>query len=43
MYPPLGKTFIAALESRLSSLDLARKEALAAHESAQRIIMEWSS
>ena len=33
-YPPLGKTFIPALESCLSSLDSARKEALAAHESA---------
>ena len=33
-YPPLGKTFIPALESRLSSLDSARKEALATHESA---------
>ena len=43
MYPPLGKTFIPALESHLSSLDSARKEALAAHESAQRIMMERSS
>ena len=34
MYPPLGKTFIPALESCLSFLDSARKEALAAHESA---------
>ena len=33
-YPSLGKTFLPALESRLSSLDLARKEALAAHESS---------
>ena len=34
IYPPLGKTFIPALENRLSSLDSARKEALAAHETA---------
>ena len=33
-YPSLGKTFLPALESHLSSLDSARKEALAAHESA---------
>ena len=35
--------FLPALESRLSSLDLARKEALAAHESAWQIMIEWSS
>ena len=33
-YPSLGKTFIPALESCLSSLNSTRKEALAAHESA---------
>ena len=43
MYPPLGKMFLPALESHLSSLDLARKEALAAHESAQQIMIEQSS
>ena len=42
-YPSLGKTFLPALESRLSSPDLARKEALAAHESARRIMIERSS
>ena len=34
-YPPLGKTFLPALENRLLSLLEARKEALAAHETAQ--------
>ena len=38
VYPSLGKTFIPALESCLSSLDTARKEALAAHKFAQWII-----
>jgi hypothetical protein len=42
-YPSLGKTFIPALEGRLSSLETARKEALAAHESARRIMIERSS
>ena len=42
-YPSLGKTFLPALESHLSSLDSARKEALAAHESAQQIMTERSS
>jgi hypothetical protein len=42
-YPPLGKTFLPALESRLSSLESARKEALAAHETARRIMTERSS
>ena len=32
-FPPLGKTFLPALENRLSSLDETRKEALATHES----------
>ena len=39
-YPPLGKTFLPALENRLLSLLEARKEALAAHETAQRIMRE---
>jgi hypothetical protein len=34
-YPPIGKTFLPALESRLLELEEARKEALAAHEKAQ--------
>ena len=33
-YPPLGKTFLPTLENRLLSLLEARKEALAAHETA---------
>ena len=36
LYPSLGKMFLPALDS-------ARKEALAAHESAQRIMIERSS
>ena len=36
-------SFLPALESHLSSLDSARKDALAAHESAQRIMIERSS
>ena len=39
-YPPLGKTFLPMLENRLISLQEARKEALAAHEMAQRIMRE---
>ena len=42
-YPLLGKTFLPALENCLSSLEEARKEALAAHNSAQRIMTERSS
>ena len=42
-YPSLGKTFLPALESHLSSLDSARKEALAAHESTQQIMIKQSS
>jgi hypothetical protein len=43
VYPPLGKTFLPALEGHLSSLESARKEALAAHETACRIMTERSS
>ena len=39
-YPPLGKTFLPALEKRLTILDEARKEALAAHETARQIMRE---
>ena len=39
-YPSLGKTFLPALESWISSLDSARKEALAAHESTRQIMIE---
>jgi hypothetical protein len=42
-YPPLGKTFLPALEGRLSSLESARKEALVVHETACQIITERSS
>ena len=39
-YPPLGKTFLPALENCLMTLEEARKEALAAHETAHRIMRE---
>jgi hypothetical protein len=39
-YPPIGKTFLPALESRLSELEEARKEALAAQEKAQQTMRE---
>ena len=42
-YPPLGKMFLPALENRLASLQEARKEALAAHETARRIMKERNS
>ena len=42
-YPPLGKTFLPALEDRLSSFDETRKEALAAHESARKLMTQRSS
>jgi hypothetical protein len=42
-YHPLGKTFLPALESHLSSLESAQKEALAAYETAHRIMTERSS
>jgi hypothetical protein len=42
-YPPIGKTFLPTLESRLSELEEARKEALAAHEKAQQTMWEWIS
>ena len=34
-YPPLGKTFLPNLESRLSNLSAARDDAQAAHKLAQ--------
>ena len=37
-YPSLGKTFLPALEEQLSHLNEARKEALAAHDSARRLM-----
>jgi hypothetical protein len=39
-YPPIGKMFLPALESRLSELEDAQREALAAHEKAQRTMRE---
>ena len=39
-YPLIGKTFIPALETHLKELEDSRKEALAAHEKAQRTIKE---
>ena len=39
-YPSIGKTFLPALENRLNTLDEARKEALAAHETARWIMRE---
>ena len=42
-YPPLGKTFIPALENRLTTLEEARREALAAHETAHRIMREQNT
>ena len=37
-YPALGRTFLPALEERLSKLDEVQKEALAAHDSAQKLM-----
>ena len=39
-YPPLGRTFLPALENRLMTLEEAQKEALAAHETACQIMRE---
>ena len=39
-YPPIRKTFLPALENHLTTLEEARKEALAAHELAQQIMRE---
>ena len=39
-YPPLGKTFLPNLESRLSNLVTAHDEALAAHKLAQQRMKE---
>ena len=40
-YPPLGKTFLPNLESRLSNLSTARDDAQAAHKLAQQKMKEW--
>ena len=42
-YPPIRKTFIPVLETHLKELEDSRKEALAAHEKAQRTMKEWIS
>ena len=42
-YPPIGKTFIPALETCLKELEDLRKEVLAAHKKAQRTMKEWIS
>ena len=42
-YPPIGKTFIPALETCLGELEESRKEALAAYEKAQRTMKKWIS
>ena len=39
-YPPIGKIFIPALETHLEELEESRKEALAVHEKAWRIMKE---
>ena len=39
-YPPLGKTFLPNLESRLSNLSTAREDAQAAHKLAQQKMKE---
>ena len=42
-YPPISKTFLPTLETRLSDLGEAQQEALAAHEKAQRTMREQIS
>ena len=42
-YPPIGKTFIPTLETHLRELEDSRKEALVAHEKAQRTMKEQIS
>ena len=39
-YPPIRKTFLPILENCLTTLDKARKEALATHKLAQQIMRE---
>ena len=39
-YPPLGKTFLPNLESRLSNLSAARDDAQATHKLAQQRMKE---
>ena len=43
VYPPLGKTFLPALENCLTTLEEAQKEALAAHETTHRIMKEQNT
>ena len=42
-YPPIGKTFIPALETCLGGLEESRRGALAAHKKAWRTMKEWIS
>ena len=42
-YPPLGKTFLLALETQLTILNKAQKEALAAHKSTRELMMSRST
>ena len=42
-YPPIGKTFIPALETHLRELEESKKEGLAAHEKAWRTMKEQIS
>ena len=39
-YPKIGQTFLPSLEDRLTLLEQARDEALAAHEKAQQLMKE---
>ena len=43
VYPPLGKTFLPALENCLATLKAAWKEALAAHKTAHQIMREQNT
>ena len=40
-YPKIGQTFLLSLEDRLTLLDQARNEALAAHDKSRQIMKEW--
>ena len=42
-YPHMGKMFLPALENRMTTLEEARKEAVAAHETACQIMREQST
>ena len=42
-YPPIGKMFLPTLENHMITLEEARKEAIAAHETACQIMREHST